>query len=302
MARRYLAYPGPPDAAMRSRMSSDLLGHRLPDGTVDAGPYKKWQGPHWTLYSLAAIGHPRGDASLGPMLQQVHRWLFSREHARPPSTTVLPGQADRVRSCASMEGNAIWYSLRLGLADESTDVLAMRIMARQWPDGGWNCDRRPQARSSSVQETLLPLRGLGLYAASGRVHAAQAAGTVDRAAEFLLARRLLAATGEPIRPDWGGDPLLIHHPIAFYDVLHALLVMAEIGRIHDPRCADALAVLAAKQRPDGGFPAELRTATTAKAFVSRGTFADWGPMGRRRSNPLVSAAAQWTLQRSQGLL
>jgi hypothetical protein len=64
-------------------------------------------------------------------------------------------------------------------------------MAWQWPDGGWNCDKRPQARASSFHETLLPLRGLSLYATTGGDVAARAAVSRDRAAELLLSRRLL---------------------------------------------------------------------------------------------------------------
>jgi hypothetical protein len=120
---------------------------------------------------------------------------------------------------------------------------------------------------------------------------------VGSAAEFLLERRLLwrHGDGRPITPTWGPDPMLIHWPIRFYDVLSALVVMTEIGRIGDPRCADAVAILAAKRLPSGGFPAEVRTATTVDTVASRGTFADWGPAGRTRPNPYVSIDATWVL-------
>ena len=62
--------------------------------------------------------------------------------------------------------------------------------------------------------------------------------------------------GTLIVPDWGGRPDRIHYPIQFYDVLFALQVMAELGRIGDPRCADALALLESKRLADGGFPLE----------------------------------------------
>jgi hypothetical protein len=35
----------------------------------------------------------------------------------------------------------------------------------------------------------------------------------------------------------------IHYPIQFFDVLFALQVMTDLGRLGDPRCADALALL-----------------------------------------------------------
>ncbi len=282
----------------RDRMAADLLTP-WNEGRVPRGAYRKWQGPHWTLTSLAQIGF-RGDVALGPLLVQVHRWLTGPAFFRPPSTAVLPGQPDRVRHCASMEGNAIWYSVALGLADETTDDLVVRLADWQWPDGGWNCDKRPEAAVSSMQETLIPLRGLVWYAASGRPHAALARRTVDAAAEYVLARRVLwrRRDGCPIDPDWGGNPLSIHYPIRFYDVLFALLVLAEAGRLEDPRCADALDLLQGKRLPSGGFPAELRTATRSDSIRSRGTFADWGPMGRRSANPFVTAEAESVLTRA----
>lgn len=44
-------------------------------------------------------------------------------------------------------------------------------------------------------------------------------------------------------------------------------------------------MLAAKRLPEGGFPPEERTAATTARVASRGTWADWGPAGRRASNP-----------------
>lgn len=309
-AHRRLADAGddsPGQKARRLRIASSenvrrMLAHRHPDGTIrqgnESGAYRKWQGPHWTLAGLAELGYPPEDPELRPLIDQVFDWLLAPRHLLPPSTATLPHQADRVRRCASQEGLALWYLHELGhAADPRTETLASRLLGWQWPDGGWNCDKSPQARTSSVQETLLPLRGLARHALAGR-GGPEAPGAVDRAAEFLLARRLLwrRHDGRPIRPTWGGDPLLIQWPIRLYDVLSALVVMTELGRVRDPRCSDALRLLAGKRLPGGGFPAELRTARTAGTVVSGGTFADWGPTGRTRLNPYVSVDAEWVLR------
>lgn len=231
------------------------------------------------------------------MVDQVLDWLLAPRHLKPPSTQVFTGQEDRVRRCALMEGLALWYLHELGLADDRADELATRLVAWQWPESGWNCDKNPSAHTSSVQETLLPLRGLARHGRAGGGGRALS-GAVDRAVEFLLARRLLwrCHDGAPIRPTWGRDPLLIHWPIRFYDVLFALTVMTELERIQDPRCADALNHLASKQLPDGGFPVEARTARTADVVTSDGTFADWGPSGRSRANPYITIDATWVLR------
>jgi hypothetical protein len=280
-----------------------LLSHRGPDGTIRLGNeyhgYRKFQGAHWTMAALAELGYPPGDQSLLPVVDQVHEWLSSPKHLSPPSTQVIPGQEDRVRRCASQEGLTIWYLHELGLVDERVDMLVSRLVDDQWPDGGWNCDKAPAARTSSVQETLLPLRGLARHIRSGQ-EAPAARDAVDRAAQFLLDRRLLWRRHDraPIQPAWGRDPMRIQWPIRFYDILSALTVMAEIDRVDNPGCADALGILAAKRLKTGGHPAEVRTAKTVDTVTSGGTFADWGPTGRAQANPYVSIDATWVLRKA----
>jgi len=77
--------------------------------------YRKCQGPHWTMTCLAMIDYPPAHQALRPLVRLVHDWLFSKHFLEPPMTAIYPGQEDRVRHCASMDGNAIWYSVRLGL-------------------------------------------------------------------------------------------------------------------------------------------------------------------------------------------
>lgn len=106
--------------------------------------YRKWQRPHWTLTCLALIDYPPGDTALRPLVHRVHDWLFSRPFLEPPLTAIYPGQEDLVHHCASMDDNAIWYSVRLALEDERTRTVVDRLIDWQWPDGGWNCDKRPR--------------------------------------------------------------------------------------------------------------------------------------------------------------
>lgn len=275
---------------MAVRLLLALNGERL-------NPYRKWQGPHWSLYSLAEIGFPAGDQRLLPLRQRVMDWMFAPAFLKPPMTAFLPDQPQRPRRCASMEGNAIWSQLVLGIVDEEhVPLLVERLAAFQWPDGGWNCDKRPGAQISSVQETLLPLRGLAAWHRAAGDERAQKA--VNRAAEFLLARRLLwrKTDGALIQPEWGGPVDKIHYPIRFYDVLSALLVMAEMGRVRDPRCQDALDLLESKRLPDGAFPVEWSTAKKADAIETRGTFADWGIIHKKKGNAFVTIDALYVLR------
>jgi hypothetical protein len=183
----------------------------------------------------------------------------------------------------------------LGIDDERTRELVRRLVAWQWPDGGWNCDKRPEAKTSSVIESMIPLRALAL--AETRYHDADAGRSADRAAEYFLQRKLFRRLhdGKPILKEF----FLIHYPIQFYDVLFALLVMAETGRIKDGRCREALELLRSKQLPCNGFPLEALDATTKTVVCTRGTYADWGPSGKRNLNPLVTAAALWVLKKAE---
>lgn len=301
-ARRLLA--GDPEGSpgmrrLRRAIGSSDMAHSLLRALEMErfNPYRKWQGPHWTLYSLAEIGYPAGDLRLLPLRRRVMEWMFAPAFLKPPCSLILPEQPERPRRCASMEGNAIWAQLLLGIVDEErVPLLVDRLVRFQWPDGGWNCDKRTAAHTSSVQETLIPLRGLALWARTrGDARAAEAAG---RAAEFLLGKRLLwrRRDGAPIVPDWGGPVDRIHYPIRFYDLLGALVVMAELGRIRDPRCRDPLDLLESKRLDDGTFPVEWTNVKRAERIESRGTYADWGVIHKRKGNPFVTVDALYVLR------
>jgi hypothetical protein len=280
--------------SIRASGMARLLSHRTAEGVIHTNPYKKWQGPHWTLYCLAQAEWPPGDASLLPLRDQVYDWLLEEKHLRFPRSLLIPGQENRFRHCATMEGNAVWYSMRLGMEDDRTRELVERLIRWQWPDGGWNCDKRPEARTSSVIESLIPMRALFLW---GRKHRHSAAvKAAEKTAGYFLARRLFRRKSD------GGIilPLFekIQYPIQFYDVLFILKVMAEAGKLGDERCRDALDLLQSKMRPDGGFPLERMNCVVSDAFVTRGSFADWGRAGKSAMNPFVTAEALWVLKKA----
>ena len=250
-------------------------------------PYRKWQGAHWALVQLAERGHPGGDPRLAEVQRVVFGWILSPAFLRPNWTRFIEGQPERVRRCGSMEGNVLWASLGLGLRDDRLQALADRLVDMQWPDGGWNCDVRPGARHSSFVETVLALRGLASWVqATGDPRARH---TLDRGVELLLDHALLFhRNGELMVPGWGPRPDVIGFPVRFFDVLLVLELMVDVGRIGDPRCGRALELLAAKRTADGGFPLEHRRARTVDRVRTHGTWASWGPGGRKRMNPWVT--------------
>jgi len=265
-----------------------LLSERDAEGRIPYHPYKKWFGAHWVLAQLADIGYPTGDESLLPLREQVYEWLFSEEHQRG-----IPVIQGRTRRCASQEGNALYALLALGLADDRTEELANRLMKWQWHDGGWNCDRRPEATNSSFMETLIPMRGLAWHhKLTGSGRSLQA---VLGAANVFLKRRLFRrqSDGSIIDPDF----VRLHYPCYWhYDILFALKVLAEAGLVRDRRCSEALDLLESKRLEDGGFPAEAKYYTVSSGCRTGSSRTDWGGTSREHMNEFVTADALYVLK------
>lgn len=265
-------------------------------------PYRKWIGAHWVLATLADIGYPSGDKRLIPIRDQVlDCWLAAEAIRERVCTEAPPPHKDRgvpiiqgrARRCASQQGNALFSVVALGLADERCIQLAELLLRWQWPDGGWNCDRRADATHSSFWESLIPLRGLARFAkATGDKNAARAA---ERAADVFLKRRLYRRleNGQVMNKEF----TRLHYPCYWrYDNLFALKVLAEAGFIGDPRCEDALNFLESKRLPDGGWPAEERFYRTGKSPSSGCDLVSWGGVSKRRTNEWVSADALCVLR------
>lgn len=288
----------------RSSRVQSLLQNRDERGRIRPvhHPYKKWIGAHWVLSTLADIGYPRGDKSLIPIRDQVFDCWLNPEAIRERVCTAAPpahrGRGvpiirGRARRCASQQGNALFSAVALGLMNERCDQLARCLIRWQWPDGGWNCDRRVEAIHASFWESLIPLRGLARFAeATGNKNAKLAA---RRAAEVFLKRHLYRriTDGQIMNEQFAR----LHYPCYWrYDILFALKVMVEAGLIGDPQCGDALDLLQSKQLPDGGWPAEERFYKTAKTATSGCDLVSWGGVSKRRPNEWVTADALYVLR------
>lgn len=305
---------------LRGEIRRSPLVRRILDGHAERHKptYHKWVGGHWVMITLADIGYPPGDDVLEPLAAGVmNTWLAAPYYAEYETTEYVSGKRGvpvmngRYRRCGSQHGGALLAAIKLGLRDDDTDRLAERLLHWQWPDGGWNCSRRLTASSSSVYETLLPMRGLAAYADArrrndtGHDKAAthdkaarddKAAPTdkaarlaCERAAEVLLTRRLLyrRSNGNLIRSEWEK----LHYPTYwYYDVLAAAKGLMEAGLLADERCQDGLDLLESKQLPDGGWAAEgsyyRRPGSTGQAEI-----VDWGGVDPRRMNEWITADA-----------
>lgn len=262
-----------------------LLSERNSEGRIPYHPYTKWVGAHWVLATLADLEYPSGDSDLIPLREQVYGYFFSGTRENPTHKRHVIHSKLLVRACASIEGNAIYAMLKLGLADSLTEFLVDLVLSWQWPDGGWNCDRKPNASHSSFHETLIPLRALNLYAKqSGDPRVGQ---VVQEAAEVFLQRRLFRrlTDGEVIDPNF----ITLHYPYFWhYNILFGLKVMAEIGCIQDSRCLEALDILESKKLTDGGFPAEKRYYTVTDRQTGNRSLVNWGGTSLKKSNEWIT--------------
>ena len=247
-------------------------------------PYAKWAGAHWRLVELADLGIDVSPARVRPHLDRVLDWL-----AQPQSTRALPPGADgtRPRRHASQEGNALYAGVRLGFAGHPrVAALADVLLATQWPDGGWNCDRHQDAWRSSFHETVTPAIGLAVFAqTSGRTDAAAAA---RRAAELLLDHRLFrrGGTGPAVHPSW----VELHYPPYWhYDLLQGLRLLQTLGLLEDERAGDALDVLAGLRRDDDGWPSRSWASSVQPAAVDYGKGTRNAMLNERARHVLAAA-------------
>jgi hypothetical protein len=262
------------EPAVRDLARRDLLGEkpreRVLDGAIvqsllaegNGHPYKKWGGAHWRLVSLVELGIPAGEPRALSAYESVLAWLTGDGHRRGIKT--IDGLT---RRCASQEGNALAVGVRLGLADDPrVEQLARSLVGWQWPDGGWNCDKRATGYRSSFNESLAPMWGLHEYArATGAAWARDAA---ERTAELFLSHRLFRSvrTGDIVHEKW----LVPHYPPFWhYDAWQALLVLGRMDLLGDPRATEALDLVEQRRNADGLW----RAGTTW-----------WRPPGSKGSN------------------
>lgn len=256
-----------------------LLERQRPDGGFGVHPYQKWTGAHWRLVSLVDLGIPSGHKASIRATRLVLDWVLGKSHL---------GAVQKIngltRRCASQEGNALGVCSRLGLADdERVSVLAESLVEWQWPDGGWNCDRREEAHHSSFNESLSTLWGLTEY--YHETDDKDVRKTIDAASEFFLRHHLFRSekTGKVIHENL----VKLHYPLYWhYDILQALRILSLAGKLSDPRTREALDLVEGKRRPDGKWHADAyywslqKTGPKSRTVIpSNLEIVDWGRNG-----------------------
>jgi hypothetical protein len=232
-------------------------------------PYTKWTGAHWRLVSLVELGIPKGEPRAVEQLDPVLRWLTNPGHLRG-----VPVINRRARRCGSQEGNALAVATRLGQTDDPrVHQIAENLVRWQWPDGGWNCDRKPSASHSSFHESISPMWGLLEYAnATGHAGARKAA---KKTTDFVLRHEVFRSerTGRPMHPS-----VVVPHwpPYWHYDFLRGLTILARADALPNRRANAALDELLAQRQPDGTWRAGRRWWTPPGRKGSGIEAVDWG--------------------------
>lgn len=285
-----------------------LIDGQKSDGGFGVHPYQKWTGAHWRLVSLVELGIPQGFRPAVMATHLVLDWLLGEAHLR--NVPLING---RYRRCASQEGNALAVCSRLGVAqDPRVRGLAESLVEWEWPDGGWNCDRREDAHHSSFNESLSTLWGLvEYYDATGDNRVRE---SVEKASEFFLRHRIFRSC----RIDEGRQPETfhrkvrrsilsiteLHYPLYWhYDILQALIILDRAGKLRDPRNNEAIDLVQSKRGEDGrwrpeGYYWNLKRKTQRKMQVSNVEVVDWG---RKGPNEMITLNALRIL-RSAGRL
>ena len=202
-------------------------------------PYAKFDGIHWRLVEIAELvrlGVAADPGAVSAALEVELAWLTGGDREAPPAVDPV-----RPRWHASQDGNAVYAGTILGHGgDARIGELVALLLAKQWPDGGWNCDRKATAHRSSFHESVTTALGLSVYGKS--VGDPDATAAARRTAELLLQHRLFRRTGvgPTIHPSW---TQLHYPPYWHYDVLQALRLLDELDILDDPRADDAVDVV-----------------------------------------------------------
>ena len=248
----------PTAKARRALVDSELV--RTLSRDYGTHPYQKWAGPHWRAVALVELGVPEPHDGARRAVDAALGWLDSPGHRKP----LVVGGLRRLHG--SQEGNALWAAARLGLLnDPRVRRLVDTLVEAQWPDGGWNCDRKLKATHSSFHESFAPVVGLAAYAE--RAGDESAGASAARGAEFFLRHHVFCS--ERTGKAWPKLEQLRYPPYWHYDALVGLTMLRRSVGLADQRVEPALALLEEKRRTDGLWRVDGRW---------------WKPPGRPGSN------------------
>lgn len=209
-----------------------LLSEVASSGEILVHPYKKWYGAHRVLLALSDLEYPKREPRLRPLVEQVYSWILSSQFLGG-----IKEVRGLIRGHSCIIGNAVHYLCKLGFEDERLEKLTKLLLQMQWRDGGWNCDRKPSARSSSFNSTAIAIRGLASY--SRALATSSFNSELKKGASFLIERELCKR--KTTRQVASRDFLNFFFPEYYhYSILYGLKVISEATLPYDPNLDFAL--------------------------------------------------------------
>lgn len=204
-----------------------------------------------SLKYLADIDYPPGDNSLNPFRDHVYHWLHEQEKEYDGPLFIR----DKYRVHGSFHGNAIYASIVLGISNRETAQLCDNLLRYQWPDGGWNCNKKPNTKGPTIVHTAYGMRGLVTY--QSVKDSSEIKQAIHNCAEILLDRQvyLKRTDGKPLRTVY--SKMSYPYP-RLYNFMAGLHILARSGHITDRRCDKALDLLESKFIEGQGWEMERK--------------------------------------------
>ena len=209
----------------------------------DGGLYSpKWTSTTYSLLLLRDFGLTAGI----PSVNRACRLLLDEGLQRDGGINY--GWRGRSETCIT--GMVLSIVAHFGVDDARLETIADHVLARQMPDGGWNCRLDRGATHASVHTTISVLEGLRLYELRRPRKAKAVREAQRRGREFLLEHRLFRShrTGRVIKSEF---TRLVFPPRWHYDVLRALDHFRSVRAPRDARLADAIGIVERARQPDG---------------------------------------------------
>ncbi len=222
--------------------------------------WPKWKATVWPLILLAEMGVPGELPAVKRGCEYFLRAMDAQDHSWPPNFSENDeGKWSSYRSVwePCVTGNMARTLTLFGFSeDRRVRDMFEWLVKYQLPDGGWNCEPGPWQKEvfhSSFMSTIEPLWAFSELSAQKWPKGGREA--VERACEFMLMHRLYKSdkTGKIIDDSWTS----LHFPLFyFYDILHGLRVLTQLGYGTDERTRDAVELLRSKRLPNGTWPME----------------------------------------------
>ncbi|MEM9580867.1 MAG: hypothetical protein AAF891_09290 [Pseudomonadota bacterium] len=239
---------------VQARISREGWGRRFLDCRGPGGGWgagfctSGWTSTHYTLLALKRLQIAPETGDLSRIVERIAESHIAKDGG-------LGHIIGSRKSDVCINGLFLAYACYFGISGHLLTSIIDFMLGARLEDGGFNCKcNRSGARHSSLHSTLSFLEGSLEYKRAGhcyRLDELQQA--IATSQQFILQHRLFRSdrTGKLINPDFLKMPYPHHWR---YNVLKALDYFRAACVPYDPRMADGIKQIAARQRPDGTWP------------------------------------------------